>query len=149
MKTIISILTMLLSCVMIYAQNEAPASVSPHPAKVEKATTQHYHAPSQPNCIVPDDATVIQLTDIQLIESSKKLSDAEKIAFEQRAKTEHETQKPELRLSNESVLYLIQEGQCMATFPAIEKDKKSITINIPDVETGDTFLMRLKFTAKL
>lgn len=149
MKTIISVLTMLLSCAMIYAQNDAPTSVSPHPAKVEKATAQHHHAPSSPNCTVPNDATAIELTDIQLIESSKKLSDAEKIAFEQRAKTEHETQNPELRLSNEPVLYLIQEGRCMATFPAVEKDKESVTINISEVETGNTFLMRLKFTPKL
>jgi len=147
MKTIISILTMLLSCVIMYAQNEAPTS--PQPAKVEKATVQHHHAPSQPNCTVPGGATAIQLTDIQLIESSKKLSDAEKAAFEQRAKTEHETQNPELRLSNESVLYFIQEGRCMATFPAVEKDKESVTVNIRDVETEDTFLMRLKFTPKL
>jgi len=147
MKTIISILTLSLSCVMMYAQNEAPAS--PQPAKVEKATAQHHHIPSPSNCTVPDDAIAIELTDIQLIESSKKLSDAEKTAFEQRAKTEHETQNPELRLSNESVLYIIQEGQCMATFPAVEKDKEYVTINIPDVETGGTFLMRLKFTPKL
>jgi len=134
---------------MIYAQNEAPTSVSPHPAKIEKPTVQHQHASSPPNCIVPSNAVAIQLTDIQLIESSKNLSNTEKIAFEQRAKTEHETQNPELRLSNESVLYFIQEGRCMATFPAVEKDKESVTVNIRDVETEDTFLMRLKFTPKL
>jgi len=132
MKTIISILTMLLSFAMMHAQNEAPTSVSPQPVKVEKSIAQHHHIPSPPNCTVPDDAIAIQLTDIQLIESNKKLSDAEKIAFEQRAKTEHETQNPELKLSNESVLYLIQEGRCMATFPAIEKDKESVTVNIRD-----------------
>jgi len=92
MKTIFSILTSLLFCVMLCAQNNPVITVEEHIAQPIS---------DKPKCIVPDDALVIQLIDIKIIDSSLILSDAEKTAFEQNAKMNYETQNTENQITIE------------------------------------------------
>lgn len=141
MKTIIFILTVLLSSVIIYAQNDLS------PIAIEKDIEQP-ETTNQSNCIPPEEFISIQLLDIQIIESSKKLLDAEKMAFIQEAKTQYETQTPQLKLSNEPMLYYINEGKCIASYPVIIKDEEFITFNMNEQKTENTFLVKMKFAPK-
>ena len=132
----------------ISVENDTPTATSLNPQISVKTHTKQ-HGTHQPNCILPDDAKAIQLSDIHIIESSEELSTTEKTALEQRAKTNYETQKSQLILSDEPILYFIQEGRCVDSYPVIRKEKNSIIINVSEEGKEETLLLQLKFTPKL
>jgi len=145
MKTIIYILMGLLFCININAQD---MPTSPVTTETEVSTNEQEIAPENNliNCAIPGEAIEIQLVDVQLIESDINYSADEMTAIQQEINEEYSSEEIQFKLLNDTVIYVIFDGNCIDTFPVTEKNPNQVTAIIYDEDAGDSLSYQLKFT---
>jgi len=135
----------------IPTENNTPVSVSPHPAiQVETHVEQHEALDTnpQPDCTTPKDAIEIQLSSIQLINSSVQYSDDEKAMIQKEISEEYTSEKIQFKLADEHIIYVVFEGECINTFSITETHMQQIIVRVNDDDAGDSLLYEMKFTHK-